>query len=316
MAAEIGTNLQVAHDYLMQGRLVAIPTETVYGLAALALNPEAVARIFEAKNRPTFDPLIVHLGDASWLERYAGEVPEAAQQLAEQFWPGPLTLVLPKKPIVLDLVTSGLPTAGFRVPNHPLTLTLLQKLNQPVAAPSANPFGYVSPTTAQHVADQLGDRIGYILDGGPCQVGVESTIVGFPEDKPVVYRLGGIAVEDIEAVIGSVEVQIRSSNPAAPGMLDKHYSPGKTVQIGKVAEMAKGQSNFATLSFQTDYTDLKPVMQFILSPSGDLAKAAARLFQALRDFDQSGAELLLVEEFPNVGLGRAINDRLSRAATR
>lgn len=314
MSAPIGTNINKAAEYLAHRGLVAIPTETVYGLAARALSAEAVARIFIAKNRPRFDPLIVHIGDVAWLERYASEIPGKAKTLAERFWPGPLTLVLPKKEAIPDIVTAGLPTAGFRVPHHPLTLALLTQLNEPLAAPSANPFGYVSPTTAQHVADQLGDQIDYILDGGPCTVGVESTIVGFQDGEPVIYRLGGIAVEEIEKSIGPVDIQDSSSNPAAPGMLDKHYAPGKEVRLGDIEEMAKGATEFSILSFQTDWSHLHPIKQYQLSATGDLSQAAAGLFEALHDFDQSEASVLLAEIFPEEGLGRAINDRLRRAA--
>ena len=187
----IGTALSTAIELLRRDEVVAIPTETVYGLAGNALYPKAIASIFEIKNRPRFDPLIVHASSVERLSQYANAFPEAARRLADQFMPGPLTLLLDKAAIIPDLVTAGSPRVALRVPNHPLTLSLLQQLDFPLAAPSANPFGYISPTTAQHVADQLGSQIPYILDGGPCQVGVESTIVGFEDGQAVVYRKGG-----------------------------------------------------------------------------------------------------------------------------
>ncbi|MFZ4635519.1 MAG: L-threonylcarbamoyladenylate synthase, partial [Saprospiraceae bacterium] len=191
MDTKIGSDLSRAVHLLNDGYLVGIPTETVYGLAGNALNPAAVASIFEAKNRPSFDPLIVHISDATELTRYALTLPEAARRLASLFWPGPLTLLLPRRAVIPDLVTSGLDRVALRVPAHEMALQLLQALDFPLAAPSANPFGYVSPTTAQHVVDQLGGRIPYVLDGGACAVGLESTIVGFEADGVVVYRLGG-----------------------------------------------------------------------------------------------------------------------------
>ncbi|WP_405512000.1 L-threonylcarbamoyladenylate synthase [Spirosoma sp. KNUC1025] len=188
--AQIGTDRQIAKQLLEAGNVVSIPTETVYGLAANALNPDAVLTIFRVKNRPTFDPLIVHTDSLEKLDRFVSTIPESARDLASTYWPGPLTLLLPKKAIIPDLVTAGLPTVGIRIPNHPLTLALLNSLDFPLAAPSANPFGYISPTTAQHVADQLGLQVPYILDGGPATIGIESTIVGFDGNKPTVFRLG------------------------------------------------------------------------------------------------------------------------------
>src|SRR5882672_5472348 len=204
--AEIGKDIAKAATLLRQGKLVAIPTETVYGLAGNALNVEAVTRIFAAKNRPYFDPLIVHVPYPSSAGEYAERIPGKALDLMEQFWPGPLTVLLSKKNIVPDLVTAGLDRVGLRCPDHPMTLALLQSLPFPLAAPSANPFGYVSPTSPHHVNDQLGNEIEYILDGGECKVGVESTIVGFEDDTPTIYRLGGLQVEAIESITGRVQL--------------------------------------------------------------------------------------------------------------
>ena len=196
--AEIGKDISKAKELLERGELVAIPTETVYGLAGNALNVAAIAKIFATKNRPHFDPLIVHVSHFNSINSFASAIPEKAKQLAQEFLPGPLTLLLKRKKIIPDLVTSGLETVGIRCPNHELTLNLLKELSYPLAAPSANPFGYISPTKASHVNDQLGDKIKYILDGGDCEVGIESTIVGFENDKAIIYRLGGLSIEKIE----------------------------------------------------------------------------------------------------------------------
>ncbi len=222
----IGKDIKEAQKILENGGLVAIPTETVYGLAANAYDPEAVAKIFEAKNRPSFDPLIVHIPDESRLHGMVDAIPPAGQKLAEAFWPGPLTLLLPKTHVIPDIVTSGMPEVAIRVPNNPLTLSLLGSLEFPLVAPSANPFGYISPTSAQHVMDQLEGKVDYILDGGPAEVGVESTIIGFPDGKATVYRMGGLEIDRIEEIIGKVEIMPHStSNPKAPGMLKSHYAP-------------------------------------------------------------------------------------------
>ncbi|WP_448520421.1 L-threonylcarbamoyladenylate synthase [Rhodoflexus sp.] len=313
----IGTSVDTAAAHLQAGEVVAIPTETVYGLAGNALFDKALATIFQVKNRPQFDPLIVHIADAAQVSRYATDFPEKARQLAAQFWPGPLTLLLPKKDIIPDLCTSGLPRVALRVPNHPLTLELLKKLPFPLAAPSANPFGYISPTTAQHVADQLGDKIPYILDGGNCNVGIESTIIGFEEDEAVVYRKGGLSVEAIEAVIGKVRVmQHSTSQPAAPGMLKSHYAPRIPVVLGNLDELLKQAHPQETgiLSFQKKYNQIPDNQQVILSATGDYAEAAQRFFAALRYLDSLPLSVIFAELLPEEGLGRAINDRLRRAA--
>jgi L-threonylcarbamoyladenylate synthase len=302
-------------DLLRRGELVGIPTETVYGLAANALDDKAIVRIFEAKSRPFFDPLIVHLASVNQLETYALEIPEKAWKLAKAFWPGPLTLVLKRQPIIPDMVTSGLDTVGLRVPNHPSTLELLSRLEFPLAAPSANPFGYISPTTAQHVADQLEQKIAAVLDGGPCIVGVESTIVHCASDGTVtLLRQGGLALEDIQDVVGEVSVRVHSeSNPSAPGMLASHYAPRTPLLIGDIEQALKGSigRNVGYISFQTSF-DSHPGMQ--LSASGDLSEAARKLFAAMRAMDNQGYDYIVTEHVPNLGIGRAINDRLNRAA--
>jgi L-threonylcarbamoyladenylate synthase len=311
--AATGTDIGKAIKLLTNDELVAIPTETVYGLAGNALSREAVTKIFSVKNRPQFDPLIVHVPNLEKAKDYVLEIPEAARKLADKFWPGPLTLLLKKKNIIPDLVTAGLDTVGIRCPDHSLTRRLLKELPFPLAAPSANPFGYVSPTKPAHVEEQLGHKIPYILDGGPCPVGIESTIVGFENDKPVVYRLGGLSLEDIEATIGPVKLLTHStSNPKSPGQLKSHYAPVKKVILGSIETLLKiHKTNVGVLSFQNDFDTAN---QIILSPSGKLDEAAQHLFEALRAFDRMDVEVVLTELVPDQGLGRAINDRLRRAA--
>ncbi len=313
--AEIGKDINKAKQLLQQGQLVAIPTETVYGLAANALDEKAVTGIFKAKRRPEFDPLIVHVPDLNRVSLYAKGFTSAARKLAEAFWPGPLTLLLEKKHIIPDLVTSGLPTVGIRCPNHPLTRELLKQLDFPLAAPSANPFGYVSPTTPQHVQDQLGDVVPYILDGGACKVGIESTIVAFDNGVGTVLRTGGLDIEAIERVIGKVNIQVNtSSNPRSPGQLKSHYAPGKKIMIGNLEELIDEHRDkrVAILSFKKDYN---MPLQVVLSPTGDLEEAARNFFAALRMLDKSPAEIILAEYVDDSGLGKAINDRLRRAAS-
>lgn len=313
----IGTNIAEAKKWLEAGQVVGIPTETVYGLAGNALDMQAVTRIFETKNRPAFDPLIVHSCSIQKISHFVREIPPAGLKLAQKFWPGPLTLLLPKTEVVPDLVTSGLDTVAVRIPAHPLTRQLLNQLDFPLAAPSANPFGYVSPTQAAHVQAQLGDKIPYILDGGPCTVGIESTIVGFQEGAPVIYRLGGIAVEDIEKVVGRLLVMAHSSsNPKAPGMLKSHYAPFKPVHTEDLLQLlsrhAPGQ--IGILAFQ--YTDdrIPAQNQFILSSSGNPTEAAQRLFAGLRYLDSLPVDIIYAQLLPEKELGRAVNDRIRRAA--
>jgi L-threonylcarbamoyladenylate synthase len=322
MRARISDNTQDAADFLRDGRLVALPTETVYGLGANALDETAVANIFSAKNRPAFDPLIIHQSNANRILEYASSVPKDAWKLAEAFWPGPLTLVLPKKDIVPDLVSAGLKTVALRVPDHPLTREVLNLVDFPVAAPSANPFGFVSPTTAQHVADQLGDRIDFILDGGPCRVGLESTIVGFPDGKTTVLRKGGLPIEDIEeALAHAVAVRTHgSSKPMAPGMLSRHYSPGNRIELfRKLNTDTPVPTNSAWITFGGggpvfSHHESRSLAVYNLSPNGNLAEAAQQLFRVLRLIAERKYEYVAVQLLPEKGLGRAINDRLRRAA--
>lgn len=316
MKAEISQNTAKAKQLLEAAELVAIPTETVYGLAANALDTDAVIKIFETKNRPHFDPLIVHVSSIEQAKALVINFPSKALLLAQKFWPGPMTLLLKKKEIIPDLVTSGLDTVGIRMPEHPLTLELLRTLDFPLAAPSANPFGYISPTSAQHVAAQLGDKINLILDGGECEVGVESTIVDCTADIPVVVRLGGLGVEKIESITGKVEVNITSSSkPSSPGLLISHYAPRKPFLLGNIDEL-KAQyqdKNIGIISFTGTPTS---TLHKVLSQDASLNEAAHNLFKAMRELDESDADIIIAEPVPDCGLGRAINDRLKRAAAK
>lgn len=313
---KIGIDISVARQLLMDGDLVAIPTETVYGLAANGLNPDAVLKIYEAKERPSFNPLILHVADIEKAKELAESFPIKAQQLAKAFWPGPLTMVLRKKQIVPDIVSAGLDSVGIRIPRHPLTLELLRSLDFPLAAPSANPSGYVSPTAPHHVMQQLGEKVSYILDGGNCEVGIESTIVKVTDNEVVVLRLGGIELEKIEAVIGSINHPPLKRQIEAPGMMDSHYAPGKKLILGNIRKNFSKYpgKKIGVLSFKENFTETNHVIQLVLSPSGDLHEAARNLFSYLRKLDESNIEIILAELVPDEGLGRAINDRLRRAS--
>lgn len=310
---KIGTDITFAGVQLKRGLLVGLPTETVYGLAANAFDADAVLGIFAAKNRPSFDPLIVHVADLDRINEVAEYIPDEAHALGAHFWPGPLTIILPKGKCIPDVVTSGLPGVAVRVPRHPLASVLLSSLDFPLAAPSANPFGYISPVTAAHVAAQLGDKVAYILDGGPCEVGIESTIVSFAEKKPKILRLGGLTMEELEAVIGKTEIAASStSNPAAPGMLSSHYAPRTRLFLGDITSLAEAHSGkkVTVLGFRHTYG----LPGIALSAKGDSGEAAKNLFAAMRELDTSGADVILAERLPEAGLGRAINDRLARAS--
>lgn len=296
-------------------RPVAIPTETVYGLAADATDPAAITSIYETKGRPRFNPLICHMADLAMAERYAVFDP-LSRRLAEAFWPGPLTLVLPLKTNsgIHALATAGLETVGIRVPVG-FTAELIRSFGRPLAAPSANSSGRISPTTAQHVEADLGSKIEIIVDGGPCPVGVESTILKVEENEIRLLRPGGVAVEEIEAVTGRMVQRPKASGTAAieaPGMLASHYAPNASVRLNATA-VGEGE---ALIAFGSDdisgATTAKAV--FNLSRGGDLAEAASNLFDYLKRADASGASGIAVQSIPNDGLGEAINDRLMRAA--
>ncbi|MEZ4776076.1 MAG: L-threonylcarbamoyladenylate synthase [Bacteroidia bacterium] len=310
-----GIDTRFAAKLLRAGEIVAIPTETVYGLAGNALNDDAVIKIFEAKQRPKFNPLIVHFAHVALLQKYIADIPEKAALLAGTFWPGPLTLLLPKKPAISDLVTGGSSRVAVRIPSHPLALELLSQLDFPLAAPSANRFGSISPTTAAHVESQLGRRVSYILDGGPSTVGVESTIVGFEGEDPIIYRLGGIGLEEIEECVGEVTMLTKSDKPQTSGMMKSHYAPGTPLYLGEPAVLLKELTSpkVGVLSFSKSYTAVEPAYQVVLSESGDLHEAAKNLFSAMHYLDSLGLDVIVAERVPDTGIGKAINDRLERA---
>lgn len=315
--AIIGKDIKQVVELLKAGEVVGLPTETVYGLAGNAYDAAAITKIFTVKNRPTFDPLIVHTSSIERVNEFVKEIPEQAQLLAKHFMPGPLTLLLPKKEVISDLVTSGLETVAVRIPNHPLALELLQNLDFPLAAPSANPFGYISPTSAQHVDNQLGEKIKYILDGGECKVGIESSIIGFFDGEVVVLRKGGLAIEEIEAIVGKVRIEEHSSsNPKAPGMLKSHYAPRTQLLVtGDLLLVEEDKNKVGYLGFDKFHPNIPLENQLLLSQLGDLKEAAKNLFAFMRLLDARGFDKIYTELLPEKGLGRAINDRIKRATT-
>ncbi len=313
--SQIGENLLKATTLLESDELVAIPTETVYGLAANALSDTAVIKIFEAKNRPTFNPLIVHVVDVASISKYA-ELDPISLQLAEAFMPGPFTLLLPKKPIISDLITAGSSKVAIRVPNQIITTKLLMLLTFPLAAPSANPSGYVSPTTAQHVLDGLKNKVSYILDGGQSEVGLESTIVEVSNKEIILHRTGAVSAEQIEKLTGlKVVVKEHSEKPESAGQMKSHYATKTPLYRGDIAQMIKEyeDKNIAIITFNNVYEGLKKGHQYVLSPNGDLNEAAKHLFEVMRCIDEFQFDVIITELFPDEGLGRAINDRLGRA---
>jgi L-threonylcarbamoyladenylate synthase len=313
----ISKNIQKAIEILNQQELVAIPTETVYGLAGNIFSEKAIKKIFEMKKRPFFNPLIVHIHSIEQLDQLTSYVPKKARLLAKSFWPGALTLVLKKNLQVPDVVTSGKDSVAIRMPNHPLTLSLLKQLSFPLAAPSANPFGCISPTKAIHVEAYFGNKLQMVLDGGSCKSGIESTILGFEEDEPVIYRLGAISLEEIEAVIGKVKIKNKKeASPDAPGMLLKHYAPVTNTYLEtNVADCIKLFPNkkIGLLLFSKEITNPQIVHQEILSKTCDFKEAAANLYNSLHILDTHNLDLIIAERLPDIGLGKSINDRLERA---
>jgi L-threonylcarbamoyladenylate synthase len=309
--------IEVAGEMIKDGKLVAFPTETVYGLGADAGNPLAVARIFEAKARPRIDPIIVHVSDPASARKY-GIFPESARHIMEHFWPGALTLVVDKTPAVPEIVTAGLDTVAIRIPSHPAALALIRAAGCGIAAPSANAFGYASPTTAQHVAEHLAGKIDMILDGGPCSIGVESTILSLTGRVPRVLRAGGVAVEDLAALIGNIEVSLESEEkPEVPGQMKRHYATRTRLEVsGQPSEglLAGERAGLLTL-LPPDDPDRYEAVE-VLSPAGDLREAAANFFGALRRLDALCLDRIIARPIPEVGLGLALMDRLRRASAR
>lgn len=314
----ISTDLDKACSVLKKNQLIGLPTETVYGLAGNIYSEPAIRQIFTIKKRPFFNPLIVHIKSLSLLHTVATDIPKEATRLAETFWPGPLTLVLNKHSSIPDLITGGKKTVAVRVPNHPVALALLGMLDFPLAAPSANPFGSISPTCAEHVAEYFKDELEIILDGGVCKSGIESTIIGFQNQQPVLYRHGAIPLNDIEMVIGKIAIATKNNHsPDAPGMLSKHYAPCThtvlTTDVETVIEM-HADKKIGLLLFNSEIANIAISQQEVLSISGNLAEAASNLYAALHKLDKGNLDIIIAERFPATGLGNSINDRLERAA--
>jgi len=314
----IGTDISVARQFLDEEEIVAIPTETVYGLAANAFSEKAINKVYYAKKRPTTNPLIIHVASKNWIYEVTNEINEKAELLIEKFMPGPLTLLLPKKKFVPDIVTSGLPNVAIRFPTHPVANKLLQLLDYPLAAPSANPFGFISPTTTEHVYSQMSGKIPYILDGGKCTAGIESTIVGFKNEMPVIYRLGSITISEIEDVVGPATINSDTTKTYAPGMLKKHYSPRTPLLLTENVDEALNKYNCKNIGLLT-YDHFSPQLQdkhqIVLGKSTNMSLIAHNLYSAMHTMDASGYDLIIVKKLPDEGIGKSINDRLTRAST-
>lgn len=314
----VSSDISKAVRILSNGGVIGFPTETVYGLAANIYSEEAIQRIFEIKQRPACNPLIVHVHDPVQLSEIVTDLPDKAQALTSRFWPGPLTLILKKTDAVPAIVSGQRDTVAVRIPRHPIALELLRALEFPLAAPSANPFNRISPTSALHVENYFQDLIPMVLDGGECEKGIESTIVGFEGDEVLVYRLGSISLEQVEQEVGQVSLKNRQdSRPTAPGMFSKHYAPSTPLYL--VADMETfaqdhPSARIAALRF-SEPLNLKNVCHTeILSSGADLEEAATRLYGALHLLDSLDIDFILAERLPDKGLGRSMNDRLERAA--
>ena len=309
------TSVSEAARLLKEGEVVAIPTETVYGLAGNAFEPKALAKIFAAQERPTFDPLIVHIADIAQLTDIAKDIPDSAYKLAEAYWPGPMTIILPKKDCIPDLCTSALPSVAVRFPSHPIAQAIIKESGLPLAAPSANLFKHVSPTTAEHVAAQLADRIAGIVDGGPCSVGVESSIISLV-GEPTVMRPGAITPEMFKAILGEVKIKESTSKPGqpmlAPGQCDTHYRPQVPLYYGEVPAGYTLPEHTVRIAFGTQTGPIPATVN--LSATGDMVEATSKLYAFMHDLDDPKFDLILVDPIPNTGVGMALNDRLKRAS--
>jgi L-threonylcarbamoyladenylate synthase len=307
--------LQQAIELLRNDNVVCVPTETVYGLAASMYSEKAIDKIYALKGRPRTNPLIVHIGRKEDLAPLCIEVPAPLQRLIDRFWPGPLTILVEKSDRVPPTVTAGSSRVGIRMPNHPLTLALLRALPFPLVAPSANPYNAISPTTAKHVEDYFGSAIPLILDGGPCEQGLESTVVGVENEQVVIYRQGMITAEQIESLVGPIVVKNEAGEKqVAPGMTPKHYSPKTpTIVCEHLEQFKEDSAGKAFLLFSKKHPELPQAHQYVLSEKEDLSEAAARLYQVLHELDERSYNQIVCERFPDIGIGRAINDRLLRA---
>ena len=315
----ISKDIQKAIGLLTNEQLVAIPTETVYGLAGNIFSEKAIKNIFSTKKRPFFNPLIVHVSSVEVLKSLVTHIPEKARLLADAFWPGPMTLVLQKNNTIPDMITAGKDTVAVRIPNHPVTLELLKQLPFPLAAPSANPFGSISPTKTTHVEQYFRNDIQQILDGGSCSNGIESTIIGFKNEDPVIYRLGAIALEEIENIVGEISVKNKEEeSPNAPGMLARHYAPlTQTFLVDDLSSVVKKYSGkkIGVLVFKESLND-PSLTEITLSKIGSMQEAASKLYDSLHELDGKNLEVIIAERLPDVGLGKSINDRLQRATFR
>jgi len=315
METIVGNDCNQARILLENGEVVSIPTETVYGLAANGLNETAVLKIFEAKGRPLSNPLILHFKSKEAIKPYVLDFPPILEKLADYFWPGPLTLLLVKSSLVPEIITAGLDRVGVRVPAQPLVKELLQSLNFPLAAPSANLYGMISPTQASHVYKQLQGKIPYVLDGGACENGIESTIVGLENEQVIVYRLGGISLEQIANIIGYMP-QLKNhseSQPLTSGMVKHHYAPNTPFAFLKQDFVFEENKNDGFILFKDNHQEIPITQKYILSETGDLNEAAQKLYAAMHFMDQKLFSKLYIERFEEIGLGISMNDRLNRA---
>lgn len=312
----ISKDIQKAAQLLTDEKLVAIPTETVYGLAGNIFSEKAIKSIFSTKKRPFFNPLIVHIPSKEALKDIVVDIPEKAKLLADAFWPGSMTLVLKKNKNIPDLITAGKDTVAVRIPNHPVTLELLNSIDFPLAAPSANPFGSISPTKPEHVESYFNNEISQVLDGGSCANGIESTIIGFNTNEPIIYRLGALALEEIEAVVGKITILNKKEvKPDAPGMLARHYAPKTTTYLvdDVASEIQKhNDKKIGVLVFNSSVNN-NEITEIILSKNNSMQEAATNLYNAMHTLDSQNLDIIIAERFPNNGLGKSINDRLQRA---
>lgn len=309
--------ITAAVEELKRGRPIAIPTETVYGLAANGLDQSAVKRIFELKNRPLSNPLILHTYDISQIEKYTSNIPDIAYKLAERFWPGPLTMIFEKNENVPELVTAGGSTVAFRIPDHDIALELLKRVDFPLAAPSANPFTRISPTHSSQVKEYFGEEL-FVVDGGPCTRGLESTIIGFEREAIIIYRLGSVTESDLKPFASQIRIQGKKSKVRTPGMHAKHYSPLTTTILTEDPQKEINKFNGAiigVITFEDTFLlSNNQLIKKVLSPEGNIKSAAAKLYSTLYDLDKLDLDVIIVKRFPNKGLGKTINERLNRAA--
>lgn len=310
----IGTNIDIAASSLKKDNIVVIPTETVYGLGVNALSKKAVKKIFKLKNRPINDPLICHTDSLEKISKFVKYIPKKAKILGSKYWPGPLTIIFDKKNIIPDITTSNLKTVGFRIPNNKITIKLLEKLEFPIAAPSANMFSYISPTNTNHVIQNFKSGIDYIIEDGNCSLGIESTIIGFKKNKSIIYRLGSLTIEEIEKTIGKVEYK-ESNDISMPGSFKKHYSPNKKLYIGDINNIINSFNNkkIGVLCFDKKNKKIDRRLQIVLSKSSSLKEASKKLYSSLYLLDKMDIDIIVTSLLPNNKLGKSVNDRIIKS---